>query len=116
MAILNVGDNVYVTNWARSPQLYGTVSRVTEKRAFVKKGSIEVAFVRDYGNKPFLRKLGKTDSWTSETYYPETMELKNKARKEFLVDSIKKAHLGTLPVEALESIHSTIQGYEQSKV
>ena len=116
MAILNVGDNVYVTNWARSPQPYGTVSRVTEKRAFVKKGSIEVAFVRDYGNKPFLRRIGKVDKWANETYRPETMELKTKSRKEFLVDSIKKAPLGDLPVEALESIHSTIQGYEQSKV
>lgn len=116
MAILNVGDNVYVTNWARSPQLYGTVSRVTEKRAFVKKGSIEVAFVRDYGNKAFLRRVGKMDKWANETYRPETMELKTKSRKEFLENAIKKADLSIFSVFELEKMYNTIKDHEQSKV
>ena len=107
---------MYVANWAKSPRLYGTVSRVSEKRAFVKKGSIEVAFVRDYGNKPFLRKLGKTDRWTSETYHPETMELKTKSRKEFLENAIKKADLSIFSIFELEKMYNTIKDHEQSKV
>lgn len=105
--MLEIGSVLYSQGFGCGFEKF-TISRVTEKRAYVKiNDNYEFVFDRDTGTHTYAKKIGGGDGLGRATYFLETPELKAKYKLSLMrrkFDSINSSQLTTEQLEQILAI------------
>lgn len=106
-AVLSVGSKVYRTNYSQITDVI-TIERVTKTQAIAKNGTYK--FYVNVSKSGYVRKLGKTDVWSSASFYVETEKLKQQLWQQQAIATLKNTDFSKLSVETLRELLSVLNG------